>query len=249
MRSLPLTIILPVYNEGENAFFVISSIEKKVKTPHEILVVYDFDEDNTVPVVKEFTKKYKHIKLVKNNLGRGLLNAIKTGFARAHGKVIVVMPADRADTPVTINKMYNKIQSGADVVCATRYTKGGKKIGGEFIKTFISRMAGLSTPILLGIPTTDLSNGFKMYRREIVDNIPIESDGGWEFALELTIKAHNLGYKVSEVPSIWKDRIHGESQFKLKKWLPKYIRWYMWGVRRRFSKDLSAFNFLNNLRG
>ncbi len=237
MRSVPLTIILPVYNEGENVSFVINSIEKKVKTPHEILVVYDFDKDNTIPVVKKFAKKYKYIKLVKNNLGKGLLNAIKTGFAKAHGKVIVVMPADRADNPTTINKMYRKILSGADVVCATRYTKGGKKIGGEMIKTFISKVAGLSTPLVLGIPTTDLSNGFKMYKREIIDKIPIKSDGGWEFALELTIKAHNLGYKVSEVPSIWKDRIHGESKFKLKKWLPKYIYWYVIGVKYRITNN------------
>lgn len=237
MRKINLTIILPVYNEGKNISSVVSTINKKIKIAKEVLVVYDFEKDDTVPVVKKLQKKYKDLKLIKNNIGKGILNAIKSGFNNAKGDILVVMPADLADNPETINKMYEKIKGGYDLVCATRYTKGGKKYGGGVIKSTLSRLAGLSAPLILGIPTTDLSNGFKMYRKELVKKIEIVSDGGWEFATELTIKANKLGYKITEVPSTWKNRVNGKSHFKLRKWLPKYIRWYIYGIKTRLSNS------------
>lgn len=225
---------MPVYNEGKNIYQQLEAIENSVKTSHEVLVVYDFEGDDTIPVVKKLIKKFKTVRLIKNNFGRGVINAVKTGFSESKSSVVVVMPADLADDPVTVNKMYKKIKSGYDVVCATRYGKGGAKIGGGFLKTLISRLAGLATPLLLGIPITDIANGFKMYRRKVVESVKIESDGGWEFAMEMLIKAHKLGFKISEVPTVWKDRTLGKSKFKLLKWLPKYLKWYLWGIFLRF---------------
>ena len=230
-----VSIILPVFNEGKNITSQISAIEKSVDFDHEVLIVYDFDEDNTVPVVRNLQKKIKKIQLVKNIFGRGVINAVRTGIKKAKGDYLVVMPADLADDPTTINRMYEKIEKGYDIVGATRYAKGGKKIGGERLKTFLSRLAGLSTPLLLGIPTTDIANGFKMYRRRVIEAINIESDGGWEYAMETVIKAHFAGFKIGDVPSVWRDRTQGRSKFKLLKWLPKYLKWYAWGILCRFS--------------
>lgn len=229
-----ISIILPVFNEGKNITKQLNGIENAINTNHEVLVVYDFDEDDTVPPVKELQKKYLNVRLVKNIFGHGVINAVKTGFAKSRGETVVVMPADLADDPATINKMYQKIRGGYDIVCATRYARGGQKIGGEPVKTFLSKLAGLATPLLLGISTTDIANGFKMYRRRVIDQVKIGSDGGWEYAMETVIKAHQLGFKIGDVPSIWRDRKQGRSKFKLLKWLPKYIRWYLWGISRRF---------------
>lgn len=235
-----ISIILPVFNEGKNIVRQLEDIESSVDVNHEVLVVYDFDEDDTVPPVKELQKKYRNIYLVKNIFGRGVINAVKTGIKKAKGDCLVVMPADLADDPRMINKMYQKLKTGYDIICATRYTKGGKKIGGEVIKTFLSRLAGLATPLLLGIPTTDIANGFKMYRREVIEKIKLESSGGWEFTMEILIKANNLGFKISEVPTVWRDRTQGKSKFKLLKWLPKYVRWYLWGIKQRAYKITSC---------
>jgi len=226
---LQISIILPVFNEGKNIAKQINGIEEKVKNSHEILIIYDFAEDDTVSVVRKLQKKNKYIKLIRNIFGRGLINAVKTGFIEARGEVFVVMPADLADDPGTVVKMFNKIEDGFDIVCATRYAKGGKKIGGPILKTTLSRIAGLLTPIILGIPTTDIANGFKMYRRNVLKRIKIESDGGWEFSTELVIKAYHAGFKIGEVSTTWQDRISGKSKFELIKWLPKYLRWYLWG--------------------
>lgn len=229
-----ITIVLPVFNEGKNIQKQIESIETSVKFKQEILIIYDFGRDDTIPVVKKLQNKFKNLKLVKNIFGRGVINAVKTGFQKATGSVVVVMPADLADNPDTVNKMYKKIQQGFDIVCATRYGRGGTKVGGPIIKTFLSRIAGLATPLLLGIPTTDIANGFKMYKKKVLENIEIESDGGWEFSAELLIKAHHSGFKIADVPTIWRDRTYGASKFKLLKWLPKYLKWYLWGISLRF---------------
>ncbi len=229
-----ISIILPVYNEGKNIAKQVGEIEKTVSVSHEVLIVYDFDGDDTVPPAKKLQKKYHNLKLLKNQFGRGLIKAVKTGFNKAAGETVVVMPADLADDPNTVNKMYKKIGEGYDIVCASRYSKGGKKIGGEFLKTNLSKIAGRLTPILLGIATSDIANGFKMYRRQVLKSINIESDGGWEFSTEIIIKAHRAGYRIGEVPTVWRDRISGKSKFKLLKWLPKYLRWYLWGIFLRF---------------
>lgn len=227
-------MILPVFNEGENIKKQIEVLERSIPFDHELLVIYDFDRDNTVPVVKKLLTRFKSVRLVKNIFGRGIINAVVTGFKKSRGEYVVVMPADLADNPETIVKMYKKIQRGFDIVCATRFGRGGAKIGGPVVKTILSRVAGLLTPILLGIPTTDIANGFKMYKRKVIERINIESDGGWEFAMEILIKANKLGFKIGEVPTVWRDRTQGKSKFKLLKWLPKYIRWYLWGIYMRF---------------
>lgn len=225
-----ISIVLPVFNEGKSIERQIKLIEESVFQDHEILIIYDFNGDNTIEAAKRSQKKYKNIFLFKNLYGRGLIGAIKTGFKKSLGSFVVVMPADLADDPRTINKMYDKTKEGYEIVCATRYAGGGAKIGGPYLKTLLSRAAGLATPLLLGINTTDIANGFKMYKREILEKIKIESSGGWEFSMEIVIKAHNLGFRISEVPTIWKDRVFGKSKFKLLKWLPKYMKWYLLGI-------------------
>jgi len=230
-----LSIIIPVYNEAGNIGKLIRKINKQVAAPHQLILVYDFDEDNTVPVVKKLQKRQRNIKLVKNNMGdgRGVMNAIKTGFKLVKSGAVVVTMADLADDPKTINVMFKKIQQGYDVVNGSRYCKDGRKVGGPAFKSWLSRLSGLLTPIMLGIPTKDVTNAFKMYRKKVLDSIKIESEGGFEIAMEIVIKAHAKGFKITEVPTTWHDRTSGESRFKLIAWLPRYVHWYVWGIRQR----------------
>ncbi len=233
LNKIYISVITPVYNEGSNIKKFIYDLESSINIKHEVLIVYDFDEDNTLPVVRKLKRKYQNIKLIKNIFEPGLINACKTGFKKAKGDFYVIMPGDLADEPKTINKMYELAKTGYDIVCASRYCKDGKQLGGNFIKSLLSKFAGLTTPVLLGIPTSDLTNGFKMYNRKILKKINIESQGGWEFTMEILIKAHFLGFKITETPSVWKERSSGKSKFKFLKWLPKYIYWYFWGISKR----------------
>ena len=229
-----INIIIPVYNEGENISIIFDEINLKVKTPCCIYIIYDFDEDNTLPAVKNYMEKFPGcIRLEKNRFGTGVLNAIKTGFEVApHGVILVVM-ADLSDDLAKVDRMYDLINEGYDIVCGSRYMKGGKQIGGPVLKKFLSSMAGLTLHTLINIPVHDITNSFKMYRKEVLDDIKVESTGGFELGMEIVIKAFFKGYKITEVPSVWRDRTAGKSKFKLFKWLPKYIYWYWYAIKTR----------------
>ena len=231
MAEKLLSIVLPVYNEGENIREALTRILEKVKIPCEILIVYDFEEDTTLPVLASFlaenTVKEGKIKKVRNAYGRGVLYAIKTGLEQAQNVYITVTMADLCDPPEVIEEMVKKAEEeNCDIVCASRYMKGGSQKGGPFFKGLLSRCAGLSLHFLAGIPVHDVTNSFKLYRKSFLSENVIESTGGFELGLELTVKAFLQGRKIAEVPTSWVDRVAGKSNFKLFKWLPKYLKWY-----------------------
>ena len=222
---------MPVYNEGLVIKETVSRVESAVKTQHELLIVYDMDSDTTIPPVKKLQKKYPNVKLVKNK-SKGALNALKAGIEKARGDVICIMMADLTDDPRVLNQMVNKYDQGFDIVAASRYMKGGKQIGGPLVKKFLTTTAGLSLHYLVGLPVHDATNSFRLYSKNFLDNVKIESDGGFELAIELTVKAHFSGYKVTEVPTTW-TYLAKESRFDMKRWLPKYFKWYLWAVNKK----------------
>jgi dolichol-phosphate mannosyltransferase len=168
-----------------------------------------------------------------NQLGRGALNALKSGFGAADGDYVMVTMADGSDDLTQVDAMYARAADGADVVAASRYMRGGQQIGGPLVKRTLSQMAGLSLHWVGGIPTHDATNNFKLYSRSLLERVTIESDAGFEIALELTVKAHVLGMAVAELPTTWRDRTAGESRFRLRAWLPHYLRWYRVGIAGR----------------
>jgi glycosyltransferase involved in cell wall biosynthesis len=221
------SIVIPVYNEAENICAVLTSLSKALADePHEILVVYDFDEDTTLEAVRSMPDCPSSVRLVKNDFGTGVINALKKGFAAADGDAVVTMMADQSDNPQDIPAMLEKCRSGAAVVAGSRYMKGGKQIGGPALKRFLSRAAGLSLYYLAGLKTHDATSNFRAYRTDFLRSTTVESKQGFEVALELTVKAHNAGLRIDEVPTVWQDRTAGESRFRLLKWLPAYLRWY-----------------------
>ena len=232
MDKMPLDIIVPVFNEKDVIVSTLEEIRSKVLTSHRIFIVYDFDQDNTLPVVKEYIQlsKIANIILLKNDYGRGVINAIKKGFHASEALATLVVMGDLSDDLSIVDSMFSKIKEGYDIICGSRYMKGGKQIGGPPFKGFLSRMAGLSLHWITKIPTHDISNSFKMYRTSLLKIITIESTGGFEIGLEVLVKAFVKGYKITEIPSVWKDRVAGKSNFKLLKWLPKYLKWYLYAI-------------------
>ncbi|KWT82946.1 glycosyltransferase [Candidatus Magnetominusculus xianensis] len=230
MTKIPLAIIIPVYNEGLNIGTVLSAIDKNVSTPHRIYLVYDFDEDDTLPAAQQFVDQGHPVTFMKNPQ-RGVVSAIKTGLKTAAGECLLVTMADMSDDYADVDKMYRLIEGGADIVCGSRYVRGGRQVGGPFIKKNLSRAAGLSLKIIAGLPTHDSTNSYKLYRRKVIETFEIESDGGFEIGLELVVKAHIAGFRIAEIPTVWHDRAKGQSRFKIIKWSPKYLKWYLYAMK------------------
>jgi glycosyltransferase involved in cell wall biosynthesis len=233
-----LSIVLPVYNEGEAVERVLRSLSAAVQTPHELIVVWDFDGDTTRPVVERLAGEIPGLRGLRNDLGRGVLKAMRAGIADAKGTYVLISMADGSDDPNVVDPMVRLAERGADVVSASRYMRGGRQIGGPLLKRTLSRLAGLSLHWFAGVPTHDPTNNFKLYSRRFLEATSIESRAGFELALELTVKATLAGRGVAEVPTTWRDRTAGQSNFKLRAWLPQYLRWYALAFRGRISRLL-----------
>lgn len=229
-----LSIIIPVYNEGSNFRQLWSEVTRLIKAGFTAYVVYDFDEDDTVPVVAAIANWGEpRLHMVKNQRGRGVVPAILTGFDVAPDGPVLVVMADLSDDLTQVDRMLALYDQGFHVIVGSRYMKGGRLIGGPFFKQLLSRMAGVSLFWLRGLPTHDATNAFKIYDHAMLKSFNVESRGGFELNLELTVKAFLGGYRITEVPSTWRDRSRGQSRFRLWKWLPHYMRWYLYAFRSK----------------
>lgn len=223
---MKLSIIIPAYYEGKNILPTIKEIKKLVNTDYEIIVICDVKFDPTIEVIKNLKKKNIYTVLNSIDSMKGPANAVKTGFLMAKGSLVSVVMADLSDDLEKLDKGVNMIDKGYDIVCFSRYMKDGRQIGGPFLKGLMSKIAGLSLFYLFNFPTHDPTNSFKLYKKTVLKKIKIESNAGFDFNLELIVKAHKMGYKIGEIPATWRDRAAGKSRFKLLKWLPKYLKWY-----------------------
>lgn len=230
-----LGIVVPVYNEGENILAFLDAVEEAAPCPYRLYLVYDRDEDSTLPVVKPLAEASDgKINLIKNKYEPGPLTALKTGFETAEEEAVLVLMADLSDDFTIFQTMLDCFEDGADIVCGSRYMRGGRQIGGPWLKKMFSRWGGRTLHWFSGVPTHDISNSFKLYRKSVLDSLTVESCAGFEIGMELTLKAHFAGFKVVQTPATWRDRESGESNFQFWKWLPHYARWYFWAIKKRF---------------
>src|SRR5215469_5074601 len=233
-RPETLRIIVPVYNEGDNFPALRSALAGSIRTPFEVFVVYDFDEDNTVPAVqKAINEGDTRFCLVKNSVRRGVVGALLTGFQQVKSGPALVVMGDMSDDLAIVDKMVRLHSEGFHIVAASRYMPGGKLVGGPVLKGNMSRYAGLTLHWLRGIPTHDATNAFKLYDGAMLNSLVLESQGGFELSLEITVKAFLAGYRITELPTTWRDRTAGTSRFQLWKWLPRYLHWYFHAFRPR----------------
>jgi glycosyltransferase involved in cell wall biosynthesis len=222
-----VTVVIPAYNEAEGIVPVLDRLLEAVTLSCEVLVVVDFPEDTTIPVVEAYAAhEQPTVRVVVNDYGRGPAYAIRYGIHQAKAPVVVVTMADGCDDPRQIDDLTRLVERGVVVAAASRYMPGGQQVGGPFFKTMLSRNAGRSLHWFARVGTRDATNSYKAYNREFVERVGIDSRDGFEIGLELTAKAKRMRLPVAEIPTIWLDRQAGVSNFKVAQWLPKYLRWY-----------------------
>lgn len=224
-----LSIVIPARNEEENIEETIKNIIPYINPQEtEIIVVNDHSEDRTKEKVENLCKEYPFVKIIDNLNEPGFANALKTGFRNAKGEFVLPVMADGCDLPETIKKMVKKAKEGYDLICGSRYTEGGKRIGGPKIQGFFSKFVGITLNFLIKIPTKDCANAFKMYRREILNSLDLK-EKGFAISMEACLKFYFKNYKICEIPTVWYGRKKGKSKFKLTKTFP-YIKLYFWAI-------------------
>jgi glycosyltransferase involved in cell wall biosynthesis len=241
LSSLKCSIVIPAYQEGSSIVAVLQRISELVKVDFECLIVIDTLEDSTKKFVDEYSINDARYRIVLNNIAPGPAYAIKAGILQSANDYIIVTMADGSDDPSDINKLTKLLDRGVVIAAASRYMAGGQQVGAPFLKSMLSRMAGISLYYLKRVGTKDATNSFKGYNKQFIQQVGIESSDGFEIGLELVAKARRLKLPVAEIPTIWIERDQGVSNFKIMKWLPKYMKWYFVALGLRKVKLREVF--------
>lgn len=231
------SIVIPTYNEGEAITPCLDRLFESVMLPCEVLVVYDSPDDTTLPYVEKYAESEPRLRSLLNTYGKGPAKAIRYGIDHALADVVVVTMADGSDDPHQIDQLTYLIERGVVVAAASRYANGGQQLGPPSLKSWLSRIAGLSLHWFARVGTRDATNSFKAYSRSFVRTVGIQSDAGFEIGLELVAKARRMRLPIAEIPTIWLDRTTGTSNFKLKAWIPRYLRWYLFAFGPRLTSE------------
>jgi glycosyltransferase involved in cell wall biosynthesis len=232
-----VSVVIPVYNEGEAIVACLDRLLQAVRLPCEVLVVYDDPADSTLPYLEKYVRGDERVVPMLNGNGAGPARAIRWGIEHANAPVAVVTMADGSDDPEQIDRLTNLVDRGVVIAAASRYMGGGRQIGGPPVKTMLSNLAGLSLYWLARVGTRDATNSFKAYDTEFVREVGIDSDTGFEIGIELVAKARRLRRPVAEIPTIWLERHTGTSRFQVVKWVPRYLDWYRFAFGPRLSLD------------
>jgi dolichol-phosphate mannosyltransferase len=211
-----LDIIIPVYNEGANILPTLQSILRTVKTPPRVLICYDREDDDTLPAINDNRAVLGSLAiLLVRNRGRGAHGAVVSGFAASTAPFAIVLPADDDYNAGILDAMVARAEAGSMTSC-------------PWLKAALVRAGNFSLFHLARLPTRDASNGFRLFSRRVMDDIVVESDRGFCYSIELLVKCHRLGWRIGEVPARWFERAHGTSRFQVIRWLPAYLRWYLY---------------------
>lgn len=222
-----VSIVVLTRNEGHTIGPLLRQILAKVRKPFEILVVDD-STDDTAEVVQGFSSAHENIRLLPQE-GKGYTRALTTAVKYFQGDAMVVLVGDGSDEIADIDRMREKMREGYDLVCASRYMRGGARAGGAPVQSFFSSLVCRSLKMALGLNTCDVSNSFKLYRKEIFNRIELK-DSGFAASMQITLKSFFQGYRIAEIPTIWRNRGAGSSKFRFRRHAMHYLYWYAWAI-------------------
>lgn len=219
-----LSILIPVRNEEENVKIISSEILKKIKTNnYEIVFINDFSQDKTIEELDKLKLLNSNI-IYYNNNKKGLGGAIDLGIQKSKGKFICIMMSDSSDTVEDLNLYYEVItQNNLDAVFGSRFIKGGKTVNYPWLKLVLNRAGNLLAKFLIWTDLNDFTNGFKIYRRDVLLKLyPLVSES-FNIFFELPLKTIIRGFKYKIIPISYYNRTVGEAKFKIDELGSKYL--------------------------
>lgn len=210
-------IVIPTINEEENIEPLVKGIMAQ-NLGLNLIFVDDNSSDNTRKIIRGLMKKNNLIHLIEREKKLGIGTAYIAGMRYAiealGSRIIFTMDADLSHDPNDLPKFLDEINSGADIVIGSRYVKGGKIIGWTFYRKLMSRVANFLAKIVLGLKVSDVTTGFRCYKREVLEGINYKEikSNGYSTLQELLYLAIRKKFKVKEFPLVLVDRIQGESK-------------------------------------
>ncbi len=215
-RAPRILIVTPTFNERANLEPFLDGVFAELPEAH-VLVVDDASPDGTGELADAIAAKDPRVKVMhrpkKLGLGSAYLEAFERGLAEGY-ELLFEMDTDLSHDPGYLPEMLRAFEEGADVVVGSRYVPGGGVEGWGPGRHFISRGGSLYGRLWLGLALSDLTSGFKGFRREALESIELEAvrSEGYAFQIELTYRALRRGFRVAEVPIVFVDRRAGQSK-------------------------------------
>jgi GT2 family glycosyltransferase len=207
----------------------------------EIVLVVDVPDPAREPVAREMNDRIAAEvgAVTVYRVGeRGFGSALRRGFAEASGGAMIPMMGDASEDPEDLVRLARRTEEGWDVVAGSRYMRGGGIVGNT-IKQRISRFYSVLMRLAGGPNIHDISNAFKAYRRSVVTSIETLADS-FDLSVELTLKAHQAGFRICEIPTVWVNRQEGRSNFVFVRELRNYGRWLVFAVGARLRRTPGA---------
>ena len=235
-----LSVVIPARNEeaglGETLRAIYGQLTES-GIDHEILVVDDHSTDRTPQVLEEARRTIPSLVYHSNPGLGGFGRAVRYGLEKFRGDCVAIMMADQSDSPEDLVKFYRKMQEGHDCVFGSRFVKGGSVTNYPPVKLIANRIANHLTRIVFRFQYNDVTNAFKMYRRETIEGLKPLLAPHFNLTLELPLKAIVRGYSYAVVPNAWTHRRHGASKLKIKEMGSRYFFIFLYClIEKYFSK-------------
>jgi dolichol-phosphate mannosyltransferase len=215
-RTQAVWVILPTYNEAENLERIVPAILERLPAPRRVLIVDDNSPDGTGAVADRLAETDESVSVLHREFKEGLGPAYLAGFRialEAGAERIVEMDADFSHDPAYLPQLIEATEN-ADLAIGSRYVPGGGVTEWGAPRRFISRGGSAYARLALGVPIRDLTGGFKCFRRIVLETIDLDSirARGYAFQVETTYRAIKAGFRVVEIPIVFKDRADGTSK-------------------------------------
>ncbi|MCH8902422.1 MAG: glycosyltransferase family 2 protein [Bacteroidetes bacterium] len=235
---MKLSVVIPSHNEAENLTGTITQIFNalsEANIDHEILVINDHSKDETRKVLEELTTITPSLKILNNENSRGYGYAVRYGLEKYNGDCVAIMMADLSDSADDLVLFYKKmIEGNYDCVFGSRFIKGSKVIDYPFPKLFLNRFANFFINISFRLRYNDITNAFKLYKRETIDGIKPLMAPHYNLTLEMPLKSIVRGFSYTVLPNSWTNRQHGISKFRIKEMGSRYLFIYFYCLIEKF---------------
>lgn len=210
MANIRYSWIIPIHNESQSLPGLFEEIKRINLKNYEIIAINDGSTDNTGFVLKKLSKKTPALKIIHLKSRQGKWPCLEIGFRAARGQIIVTSDSDLQDDPEEVNKLLSRLDAGYDLVSGWRFKRHDR-----LYKVWISKIGNNLASALTGHQFKDLNSPFKVYKRELIDRLPLHGSL-IRFSM---LFADKLGYKVAEVPINHRPRLYGQSKFGIVKYL------------------------------
>lgn len=223
-------VIIPTYNEIENIEAIIRAVFQLQKEFH-VLVVDDNSPDETgacvVGLQEEFTGRlFLETRMEKAGLGTAYIHGFKWAIEKQYD-YIFEMDADFSHNPTDLLRLLKACENGADVSVGSRYKKGVNVVNWPLYRVLLSYGASFYVKMITGMRVHDPTAGFVCYKRQVLENIKLDSVRfvGYAFQIEMKFRAYLKNYTIEEVSIIFRDRVLGKSKMS-----SSIISEAIWGV-------------------